>query len=83
MKYKANIYFNKQCLNQKIIPNYAKLGIPYTSPAFLILLFFFFFFFLYGATARGGPWPPFQYASKPLDPLLCPSIRLFTSSSGP
>ena len=29
------------------------------------------FFFLGGATARGGPWPPFQYASRPLDPLLC------------
>ena len=23
-----------------------------------------------GATARGGPWPPLQRVSKPLDPLL-------------
>ena len=41
------------------------------------------FFFFGGATARGGPWPPLQYASKPLDPLLCLSIRLFPSFSGP
>jgi hypothetical protein len=33
--------------------------------------FFFFFFFFDGATARGGPWSPLQYASKPLDLLLC------------
>jgi hypothetical protein len=45
--------------------------------------FFFFFFFFYGATARGGPWPPFQSASKHLDPLLYLSIRLFPSFSGP
>ena len=41
------------------------------------------FFFFGGATARGGPWPPLQYASKPLDPLLYLSIRLFPSFSGP
>jgi len=41
------------------------------------------FFFFGGATARGGPWPPLQYASKPLDPSLCLSIRLFPSFSGP
>ena len=29
------------------------------------------FFFFGGATARGGSWPPLQYASRPLDPLLC------------
>ena len=40
-------------------------------------------FFFDGATAWGGPWPPLQYASKPLDPLLCLSIRLFPSFSGP
>jgi hypothetical protein len=49
--------------------------------------FFFFFFFIIisfcGGTARRGPWPPFQYASKPLDPLLYLSIRLFSSFSGP
>ena len=39
--------------------------------------------FFDGATARGGPWPPLQYASKPLDPLPCLSIRLFPSFSGP
>ena len=39
--------------------------------------------FFGGATARGGPWPPLQYASKPLDPLLYLSIRLFPSFSGP
>jgi hypothetical protein len=43
----------------------------------------FFFFFFYGATARGGPWPPLQYFSKPLDPLLYLSIRLFPSFAGP
>ena len=42
-----------------------------------------FFFFFGGATARGRPWPPLQYASKPLDPLLYLSIRLFPSFSGP
>jgi len=36
-----------------------------------------------GATARGGPWPPLQCASKPLDSLLCLSIHLNPSSSGP
>jgi hypothetical protein len=44
---------------------------------------YIFFFFFDGAAARRGPWPPLQYASKPLDPLLCPSIRLFPSLSGP
>ena len=28
-----------------------------------------------GATARGGPWPPIQYASRSLGPLLCLSIH--------
>jgi len=41
------------------------------------------FFFFGGATARGGPWAPLQYASKPLDPLLYLSIRLFPSFSDP
>ena len=36
-----------------------------------------------GATARGGPWPPLQYASRSLGPLLCLSIRLYPSFSGP
>jgi len=36
-----------------------------------------------GATARDGPWPPLQCASKPLDSLLCLSIHLNPSSSGP
>ena len=40
-------------------------------------------FFFDGATARGGSWPPLQYASRPLDPLLCLSIRLFPSFSVP
>ena len=40
-------------------------------------------FFFGGATAQGGPWPPLQCASRPLDPLLCLSIRLFPSFSGP
>ena len=39
--------------------------------------------FFGGATAQGGPWPPLQYASRPLDPLLCLSIRLFPSFWGP
>ena len=26
-------------------------------------------------TARAGPWPPLQHASKLLGSLLCPSIR--------
>ena len=29
----ANIHFNKQCLQQQLIPNYAKIKIPHTSPA--------------------------------------------------
>jgi hypothetical protein len=35
MKCCANIYFNRQCLIKKVIPNYAKLKIlyTYTSPA--------------------------------------------------
>jgi heme/copper-type cytochrome/quinol oxidase subunit 3 len=45
--------------------------------------FFFFFFFFYSATARGKPWPPLQYVSKPLDPLLYLSLRLVPSFSGP
>ena len=50
----------------------------------LIILVILLLFFFDGATApRGGPWPPLQYAPKPLDPLLCPSIRLFPSLSGP
>ena len=36
-----------------------------------------------GATVRGGPWPPLQYASRSLGPLLCLSIRLYPSFSGP
>jgi hypothetical protein len=32
MKYCANIYFNRQCLIKIVIPNYAKIKIPYTSP---------------------------------------------------
>ena len=36
-----------------------------------------------GATARGGPWPPLQHASRSLSPLLCLSIRLYPSFSGP
>jgi hypothetical protein len=33
MKCGANIYFNQQCLIWKIIPKYAKLNVPNTSPA--------------------------------------------------
>jgi hypothetical protein len=29
----ANIYFNKQCLNNKIIPNYANIKLPKSSPS--------------------------------------------------
>ena len=36
-----------------------------------------------GATFRGGPWPPLQYASRSLGSLLYLSIRLYPSSSGP
>jgi len=39
-------------------------------------------FFFDGATAQGGPWSPLQWASKPILPLLCPSIRLFPSFWG-
>ena len=48
------------------------------SESVTLLLFFFG-----GATARSGPWPPLQYASKPLNPLLYLSIHLFPSFSGP
>ena len=37
----------------------------------------FVIFLFDGATGRGGPWPPLQYASKPLDPLLSLSLSLF------
>jgi hypothetical protein len=40
-----------------------------TNYIYALLLF-------YGATARGGPWPPLQYVSKLLNPLLYLSIRL-------
>jgi hypothetical protein len=33
MKCCANIYFNQHCLIRKVIPNYAKFKVPYTSPA--------------------------------------------------
>jgi len=29
----ANIYFNRQCSRKQLIPNYAKIKIPNTSPA--------------------------------------------------
>jgi len=29
----ANTYFNIQCLKQGVIPKYAKIKVPYTSPA--------------------------------------------------
>ena len=47
------------------------------------LYFFYFIFFFGGTTARGGPWPLLHYASRPPDPLICLSIRLFPSFSGP
>jgi hypothetical protein len=37
MKCCANIYFNKQCLIKTVIPNYAKIKIPYTSLAMEII----------------------------------------------
>jgi hypothetical protein len=33
MNCNANIHFNKQCLLHKVIPAYAKLQVPHTSPA--------------------------------------------------
>jgi hypothetical protein len=33
MKCCANVYFNKQCIAQKITPAYAKIKIEQTSPA--------------------------------------------------
>jgi hypothetical protein len=32
----ANIYFNKQCLDQKVISAFARLKVPHTSPASII-----------------------------------------------
>jgi mannitol/fructose-specific phosphotransferase system IIA component (Ntr-type) len=32
----ANIYFNKQCLVKKIVPNYANIKVPHTSPTTLV-----------------------------------------------
>jgi len=29
----AYLYFNQQCINQGVIPKYAKIKVPYTSPA--------------------------------------------------
>ena len=50
------------------------------------LLDFWLLFIIFlpdGATAQGGPWPPLQYAFKPLDSLLCLSICLHPSFSCP
>jgi hypothetical protein len=33
MKCCANIYFNRQCLNKKVIPKYANIKVAHTSPA--------------------------------------------------
>ena len=33
LKCYANIYFNKQCLKKKIVPSYANIKLPNTSPA--------------------------------------------------
>jgi len=33
MKCCANIYFNRQCLIKKVVPKYANIKIPHTSPA--------------------------------------------------
>ena len=33
----ANIYFNHQCPKRNLTPNYAKIKIPYTSPANIII----------------------------------------------
>ena len=34
-KCNAGIYFNKQCLAKKVVPNYANIKVPNTSPAAL------------------------------------------------
>jgi hypothetical protein len=31
----ANIYFNQQCLKKQLIPTYARIKIPSTSPAYI------------------------------------------------
>ena len=36
MNCNANIYFNKQCLVHKVTPTYAKIRVPYTSPASIV-----------------------------------------------
>jgi len=33
LKYNTDIFFNKQCLTKKIIPNYTNTKVPITSPA--------------------------------------------------
>ena len=33
LKCNANIFFNRQCLSRKIIPDYANIKVPITSPA--------------------------------------------------
>ena len=33
LKCNADIYFNKQCLTKKIVPKYANIRVPNTSPA--------------------------------------------------
>jgi hypothetical protein len=35
-RWNANIYFNIQCLDQKVIPEFARLKMPHTSPSSLI-----------------------------------------------
>jgi len=31
----ADIFFNKQCLTKKIVPNYANIKVPTTSPGLI------------------------------------------------
>jgi hypothetical protein len=33
MMFRANIYFNRQCINKKVAPKYAKIKLPHTSLA--------------------------------------------------
>jgi hypothetical protein len=56
-------------------PNFTK---PTLDSKYFVKNSFAEFFFFGGATARGGPLSPLQYASKSLEPLLGPYAELLS-----
>ena len=66
-----------------LFPPPPNFSMAFTRTSLILLYKWHSFFFFGGATARDGPWPPLQYASRPLDPLLCLSIPSSPRFSGP